>query len=208
MVAFVYKRRTALQFHLHLLDIEISNDAYESVLATLGTGIRMAAERIEDARDEDGIIDYETEIIENMLGVSYVVCQIQITAVVQAALNVPSHSLNAHNVRGCGPRFNDDYSKIEVLWALASYFKHRDEWTRKTWTRLSGPARPTVAVIKAAGLKFGSTGNLRTGAVALGNDSYTNVALFEEIIRSWSADVRKHVATPTPRPAFTSERPE
>ncbi len=61
-----------------------------------------------------------------MLGVSYVVCQAQITAVVQAALNVPDHGLNARGVRALGPRFNDDYSRVEVLWALANYFKHRD----------------------------------------------------------------------------------
>jgi hypothetical protein len=195
MAAFVYKRRTLLDFKLRLLDLAIANDSYESVLAALGTGIRKAVKRIENAGDQDAVADYETEIIENMLGVSYVVCQVQLTAVVQATLKVPGHSLKARGVRGRGPRFNDDYSKIEVLWALANYFKHRDEWTRKTWTHPSGPAKSTVPIIKAAGLEYGSTGNLRTGAEALGNGSYTNVAVFEQIIRCWSADVRKHFSS-------------
>ena len=68
MAAFVYKRRTALDFTLRLLDFAIANDSYESVLAALGTGIREAAKRIENAGDEEAVADYETEIIENMLG--------------------------------------------------------------------------------------------------------------------------------------------
>jgi hypothetical protein len=53
MAAFVYKRRTALDFMLRLLDFAIANDSYESVLAALGTGIREAVKRIENAGDED-----------------------------------------------------------------------------------------------------------------------------------------------------------
>jgi hypothetical protein len=32
-----------------------------------------------------------------------------------------------HDVRRIGPRFDAQSSKIELRWALANYFKHRDE---------------------------------------------------------------------------------
>jgi hypothetical protein len=40
----------------------------------------------------------------------------------------------------------------------------------------------------------GSTGNLRTGAEALGNTAYSDVGVFQEIIRAWAADLREHIS--------------
>jgi hypothetical protein len=132
MSAFAYKRRAPLSIPLRLLDLAIAADSYESVLSALGAGIRAAEKRINSGGED--IADYEVEVIENMLGVAYVACQPQITAVVQAALNLPGHGLRARALRARGPRFDGSHSKVEVLWELANYFKHRDQWSRDSWT--------------------------------------------------------------------------
>jgi len=189
MANFVYKRRTALDIRWRLLDYAIGPEAdgYESVLSTLGGGIRKSAKRIDRAPDDDILVDVETEYVENMLGTAYVVCQNEITAVVQAALNVTDNAPNKTiflgrtrksrewSVRAVGPQFDKKLSKVEVLWQLGNYFKHRDEWGTSTW---KGGSKWTLQAINAAGLRPGSSGNLRQGAQALGNTEYTNVATF------------------------------
>jgi hypothetical protein len=192
MSAFVYKRRSPLSIPLRLLDYAIAADSYESVLSALGSGIRGAEQRINSGGEE--VADDEVEIIENLLGVAYVTCQPQITAIVQAVLRLPGHGLSARALRALGPRFDSNHSKIEVLWELANYFKHRDEWSRETWTKPPTKlTEHTVRAITAVGLECGSTGNLRTGAKALGNAAYSDVMVFQESIRAWAAEVREHI---------------
>jgi hypothetical protein len=92
-----------------------------------------------------------------------------------------------------GPRFDARWSKIELLWALANYFKHRDEWSSHSWTDPKGPEQHTVPVILAAGLKPGSTGNLRRGAEALGNSDYADMSVLQTVIREWADQVREAI---------------
>ena len=199
-------RGTATDIALRLLDIAIGDETYATVLGTLGAAVRKVSARIDAAGDPDADADYEIELIENMLGVAYVVCQVQITAIVQAALGVrkaadPSfadlsfkaYQIEAGNLRRLGPVFKATYSKLEVLWQLGNYFKHRDEGSNAAWADPQHHEKWTVPVIVAAGLASGSTGNVRTGAEALGNKSFTNMAVFEQIIRDWSEDVRKRI---------------
>lgn len=204
MSKFVYKRRTAVDIHLRLLDCAVGaeTDAYEDVLITLGAGIRKSVKRIEHVENDDVLVDVETQLIENMLGTAYVVCQSEINAVVQAALKVADNaprvtifqgekpSERESSVRKLGPQFNRKLSTVEILWHLGNYFKHRDEWNPVTW---DGGSKWTLEAIKAAGLQPLSSGNLRRGAEALGNEEYADTAVFQEIIRSWSENVRKQI---------------
>jgi hypothetical protein len=206
--AFVYRKRTAIDVRLRLLDygIRAEADAYEDVLIALSAGIRKSAQRIERApQDDDAFIMDETQIIENMLGTAYVVCQNEITAVVQAALMVDAAAKvifsggrpaeRESSVRALGPKFDGKFSKVEILWHLGNYFKHRDEWDPVTW---DGANSFTLNAIKAAGLEPGCSGNLRQGAEALGNTKYSDMDVFQEAIRSWGADVRKHILARLP----------
>ena len=121
-----------------------------------------------------------------------------------------------YEVRDLGTPFeNSRYSKITVLWELGNYFKHRDQWPRIwtddaskdaglrgtglhgnlgiwTDTKLQGEykAKYTIATIKAAGLcGANSHGNLGAGAKALGNADYSDMRVFETIIRDWHQEV-------------------
>jgi hypothetical protein len=207
--AFVYRKRTAVDVRLRLLDYAIGAeaDAYEDVLVALSTGVRKSAQRIDRApQDDDAFIMDETQTIENMLGTAYVVCQNEITAVVQAALRLDDAAKASiflgskpaereSSVCALGPKFDGTFSKVEVLWHLGNYFKHRDEWDPVTW---NGANRFTLDAIKAAGLKPGSSGNLRQGAEALGNTEYSDMDVFQEGIRSWGVDVRKRILARLP----------
>ncbi len=202
-------KRTAVDVRLRLLDYAIGAeaDAYEDVLVILSAGIRKSAQRIDRApQDDDAFVMDETQIIENMLGTAYVVCQNEITAVVQAALRFDAAAKSSiflgsrpaereSSVRALGPKFEGKFSKVEVLWHLGNYFKHRDEWDPATW---HGANEFTLGAIKAAGLEPGCSGNLRQGAKALGNTEYSDMDVFQEAIRSWGAEVRKHILASLP----------
>jgi hypothetical protein len=118
MSAFVYKRRSPLSIPLRLLDYAIAADSYGSMLSVLGSGIRGAEHRINSGGEE--VADDKVETIENLLGVAYVACQPQITAIVHAVLRLPGHGLSARALRALGPRFDSNHSKIEVVMRHAS----------------------------------------------------------------------------------------
>ena len=205
---FHYKPKSKADIRLLLLDHAVHDDTYASVLPTLAAAVNAAATRVKKA-DQNGspeiaqlLADDEAEVVENLLGSAYVLCQTPITAVARAALRARDQALDGgsafpafgekpHEVRALGDCFDANYSKIEVLWAFANYFKHRDEWDCSTWDNPTGLAKFTVPVIKAAGLQPSSTGNLRTGAEALCNPDYSNMSVFEDIIRRWASEVRK-----------------
>lgn len=207
---FKYKPRQPMQVLLRLLDYEIKNDVHAEVLEVLGRGIKAASTRIDRAAKsapdeyEDAVTDTEVEVIEGLLGTAYVVCQTRITAIAQAALRCRTWLVadglaftafgdRDHEVRGIGPRFDAQSSKVELLWALANYFKHRDEWSPASWTNPQGPERHTVPVILSAGLESSSNGNLRSGAEALGSQDYAGISVLQMVVREWADQVREEI---------------
>ena len=70
--------------------------------------------------------------------------------------------------------------------------KHRDEWKRTNWSKIKGLGERTIEVITAVGAISGSTGNLRTAARALGNESFQDAQAFADSIGEWSAQVFDH----------------
>jgi hypothetical protein len=199
-----------MQVLLRILDYAIQNDAHAEVLDVVGRGIDAAVARInratETGPDEyaEAVTDTEIEIIEGLLGTAYVVCQTQITAITQAALRCRAQAIidgftftafgsQGYDVRRIGPRFDSKSSKIELLWALANYFKHRDEWSPDSWADPQGQQRRTIPVIIAAGLEPRSNGNLRSGAKALGHSDYVDMSVLQTLIREWADQVRRAI---------------
>lgn len=205
---FSYRSRSPAQILLHILDVVVEyDDIYVSVIQTLGHGVRAATATIDDGKDLpsdilESIAETEHEVIENLLGTAYVVCQAQITAVTMAALRVRTQALKEglvfsgyggkrHEVRSIGDPYDANYSKVEVLWALGNFFKHREEWGPAVWINPSGNEQYTIPALRAAGLQTSSTGNLRTGSEALGNTEYYEMTIFEVIVRQWADKVRE-----------------
>jgi hypothetical protein len=178
--------RTADSLARRLLKIAVEDDTYEDVLAALSKGIKECAERA-DMGDEDA--EFECIKVEMLLGTAYVVCQAKITAVVEAAARVNGwdreQSAERAQLRATGPR-TLGYTKVEMLWALGNYFKHRDQWAVGEWANPNRSNRKTIEVLTAMGLRETSDANLRDGAETLGNNSFSDMEFFQHIIDDWT----------------------
>jgi hypothetical protein len=123
---FTYRARSVLSVKLRLLDLAVESDVHASVLEELGRVIMRCDERIAGAPTDDFAIDMNCDLIESLLGTAYFVCQTKITSVTATAAALVGK--DDHEIRRMGDRFNSEFSKVEVLWPLGNYFKHRDEW--------------------------------------------------------------------------------
>jgi len=193
---FRYRSPTALDIRLRLLKFAISNDTYSRVLVSLS---KAAASRIDEVERDapEEIVDDECDVIESLLGAASVMCQVPITEVTQRALRIcelmsESSRLFAakREVRALGPQFDRQFSKVEVLWALGNYFKHREEWKV---LKVKGPAKETIPVLEALGVQESSSGSLRAGAAALGNAGFNELSVFEDVMRDWAEDVHEAI---------------
>jgi hypothetical protein len=213
------------------LDVTLS-----TVLETIGEAIAASTARIdtigqrygEDAADMAA--DDEIPVIEDFLGIAFVVCQAYITNVVTRLQRLHAQTRRRHTAdlttttgskesilrHGFRPTMRRPYSRIEVLNAYANYYKHRDEWDADWENRR---ARHTAAIISTAGASPSSTGNLRQGARYLGNRKFKDVAAFMRIFSQWrkklvqdyEAEIRRlELARPTkePEPVRPCPRPK
>lgn len=203
--------------YYEFLAVTVSDDKYREVLDALAHAIQAASRRAEEAAESsraggDGgwgevVVDDQCDLIENLLGAAYIVCQTQITAITSVALSARSHALTIDpevavfgghkvSVRALGDPLphNPTVVGVEALWSLANYFKHREEWPHGSdWSKLEGQSKGTADCIAKLGLKPGSTGNLRTGAEALGNSSFDDLQAFAGIVDTWGAKVLQEV---------------
>lgn len=191
---------------LRLLRFAAEDSTYRSVLQAIAEALRDADARIDEAlRSADQewqevVVDEECALDEHLLGAAFVICQAQITAVVSRAQNTRKHVLSRGGtfsafgeskeaVRDLGARLPPPATatRVEMLWALANYFKHREEWPRD-WSKINKPdTKKTVDVIKQAGLSWQSSGNLRAASEYLGNSGdYAKVQSFADIVDAWA----------------------
>jgi hypothetical protein len=198
--------RTAVS--LELVKLAAEDLTYRDVLSAISDGIRAAEGRLDDAAqrgDDDwlkAVNDEECDLLENLLGAAYVVCQTQITAVTARALAVRKCRLGdgkaftafgegKADVRALGDAlpFPATATKVELVWALANYFKHREEWDKLEWSALDKQSRRTAEVLEQVQLASATTGNLRRGFSALHSNSYAELESLAAIVDAWSAKV-------------------
>ena len=202
------------QVWLEWLELPVRDKTYRDVLDALSKAIVEAGNRVDAAlsRGDEGlaeaVVDEECNFIESLLGAAFIVCQTQIAAVTSRALGLREYALDSQarftafelskkSVRNLGEAFSasEHISKVEMLWELANYFKHREEWKGYEWSALGKQSERTVEVIKTAGLTAGCTGNLRRGAAALGNETYSALWVFADAIDGWSEIVLEKCTT-------------
>jgi hypothetical protein len=185
------------------LDIFLHQDttSLRRLLEALGAAIKRCSDQIDRAANSgnedyaDAVTEAECGVIEDLLGTAFVGCQIFITATVSGTRHFQelSNDKSAHEkatVLGIGsPTLaSTNYTRVQVIDALANYFKHRDEWTGE-WAALTGRAGQTISIIRAAGATQGNTGNLRTAAQALGVSDYGNLEILHNTIQEWCDNV-------------------
>jgi len=174
------------------------------LLAPVGEAIQRASLRAEsvapDADDSgyaEAVLDEACDEVEGLLGVAFVIAQVGIAHTVAAVKSLrvmlkevaPSVRLRVEDCVDLGQE--GEFSKIAVLNAFANYFKHRDEWVG-SWKKLTDGAGRTANAIMAAGAAPGSTGNLRTGADAIGLRPYGGVVMLADMLNSWRRALKEY----------------
>jgi hypothetical protein len=144
--------------------------------------------------DVDFYVDDQCQLIKNLLGAAFVVCQARITAVVSGGIKLAIYCGNKgipftacatrkDAILTMGPTFTGSpVTLIQFMDAIANYFKHRDEWDEVDWSKLTGQSKRTADVIQMRGLKPGFTGSLRAGAEARGSKDFVSTGVFTDII--------------------------
>ncbi len=182
---------------------EGSDEALYALSKAVQSGID-AIQQAEETGFEDyyeAVVDTQCETVENLLGTAFVTSQVHITAVVSAITKLhkcagrDKHALRATSGKKPGIlSFGDSYvagtgvTPVAAIDAFANYFKHRDEWGAD-WSKLDNRSCSTANVIEKLGACSGNSGNMRTGAEALGNPSYTQLTLFVKTIDLWRSSL-------------------
>jgi len=175
------------------------------VLHPLGYTINEVTQRInnfeEGNQDEADAVHWfaeeEGSIIEDLLGLSFVACEVYITRVTSTLVNLhryrESHGSVALTTSGPNARemrrFGYDgavsaVSSVEMLTAAANYYKHRDQWG-DDWQNASDQSKETVRVISLAGAKPNHANIFRLSEYLGNPDEYTNVSVFTDIFSRW-----------------------
>jgi len=179
------------------------------ILDPLGSAIADVGARLEKADstnspDVDWWVDEEVGIIEELLGVAFVACQVQITSIVSGIERLHRHAEKQSKRLAMTDRTRADvmgygfavtpaspYPPVQVIYAFANYYKHRDQWGPGEWDRPTGLSAMTIQIIRSAGAEHGSTGNLRQGAEYLGNPQYQHLSVFSGHLSGWRKDLAR-----------------
>jgi hypothetical protein len=206
---------TYAKVNVYVLNLEVLRRSLdlEQVFSPLSVGMRKSQEFAQKVAKEassdpdyvDAVWDQESYIEESLLGGAFVVCQASIKLVVSeigklharykrdSNKDLTTTDGTKRNIMRLGSRVvrRTGYSQIEIMNAFANYFKHRAEWS--SWTRATGLAKPTIAIVAAVGGKEGMSRNLLQGAKALGNRSGDDLHVFAKILDNWRSEaIRKY----------------
>ncbi len=176
------------------------------VLERLGSAFDASETRMLELKDSDASAEYkqflrdeESRLVQAIYGTAFTVCQAYIAAVVANARQLsqslpenrspkflPVDERMLRNAMGSDLAGRTGYSKIEVIHALANYFKHSDEWAKDQWDRPSDKGRGyTVKVLLACGLQ--NNGKvLEEGARLLGLMKGQWLPDLDSIFSEWS----------------------
>jgi hypothetical protein len=189
--------------------------AIERELRTVSKQFRKAA-AIANLEYHDAVIDEGCERIEELLGMAFVVAQSFIT-IVRTGISKASEicasnfgqvlsvasGAKAYGTLQLGPKFGSGpHTAAEVINAVGNYWKHHEDWPTAEQPRagrfatlwetngMRGNEQKTVAIVTSIGLAYGSSGNLRTAANALGvYEPYENLSPVRDVLRTWAQDV-------------------
>jgi hypothetical protein len=78
------------------------------------------------------------------------------------------------------------FTKVEVLNAVANYWKHREEWNSVDWTKLTGHSKDIADRVLVARMQAGSTGNMRAAAMAFNVVDFHDLAPVRASARDWA----------------------
>lgn len=192
---FQYHRPTVWSLRLRLLKYEVEDTKLSDLLDDLARSMRRseaACEKASEGNPEiaDAICDDEVTYIEELIGTALVALQTRIRRVREAT--------NDFNVRPM--EIGDEFAGtgrtlISLIWHVANYYKHRDEWSDEVWDdtpskeKAVEKSRHTRRIVQVTGIEKSSTGNLRTASEFFGIYPYSNCGQLAEKVQDWAEAV-------------------
>jgi len=207
--------------YLWRLKHEAEDDRYIRILDDIAKLIRISELACDEAMKSGPeeyahiVTDAESDYIEELIGAAFLILQAKIRRVVNAAIQlaeamksnqhieIPS-LVNDSTIKAIGGGYKGtDTSLISFVWALANYFKHRDDWTHNVWASEEELAefppenRPrkyelkTRKIVQLAGIVEFSTGNMRTGFEFFDITPYSSCAKLAQSVQRWADEVYK-----------------
>lgn len=207
--SFVKAMKRAMRLNRYAFHIRyIGRDecqTLKSVLRTVGKAALNAEQRISDvaqSHDAEYLAELgaeETILIEDLLGCAFVAAQSYVTRItariewLHKRLERDGHRLTTTDGKKSAliDAFSDTlpsttHTQIRVIWELANYFKHHEEWP-PNWDKTDKKSKRTVAVVRAIGAAPNSSDNCRKGLVALGIHCPFDVYTIATIVADWHA---------------------
>ena len=202
---FQFDRDKALRnLRLRILEYAVQDDHVTSVLGEIARAIRTseqacdkaALQATDDPDYVDAICDEETANIEEAAGVAFLILQMKIRRVVEAAKYLyPRQDI----MKRGGNHRTYPHSLIKLIWEVANYYKHRDEWSAAVWERGLKQNNPELykkirvqirarEVVECLGIVMSSTGNLRTSLESLGVSPYSDCKNLAAQVQTWARE--------------------
>ena len=198
------------------LDSELRDDGLLVILEDLGRLMAQSERRCEHAaRHNDQelaehVIDDEVGYIEELIGSAFLLLQTKIRRVIEVAKSLEAALRGAgrdqtaelasdHDIRAVQGNFGaTTKSLVALIWAVANYYKHRDEWPVEAWRdrrpdeaidRRFERDRRTRRTVQLLGVERAGNGNMRRCLEFLGVHPYSDCSKLGQQVQSWAADV-------------------
>jgi len=194
---------------LKLLELAVDGDGLERVLHPIEEAIRASFLRMEDADDgsefADIVEEEEADVVENLLGAAFVVCQARIAKITTRFVRLetacgaplPGGPHKKHTVvRRQSPTVGaTTYTTVELINHVANYYKHHSEWHRP-WSAIADPmTKRTRDAVISLGADEAAIGNMRRLTRELtGDDDLSNLEPLVEAVVTWGHRLRDEIA--------------
>lgn len=200
---------------LWLLKHEVDDERFLQIIGDFAGLIRRSENACEKAAKQgnpdyaDFVADAESEYLEELVGASFLVLQAKIRRVDKAAerlvifmkeqYGLTVNGLDHQSIFALGGNYRKtECSRIELIWAIGNYYKHRDEWNAEVWeNRPTGAqgrdphrqSRCTRQTVEKVGIVQFSTGNMRQAYEFFRIEPYSKCEKLAEKVQAWANKV-------------------
>jgi hypothetical protein len=200
---------------LWLLKYEVEDERFLQIIGDFAGLIRRSEKACSDAAKHgnpeyaEAVAETEADYLEELVGASFLVLQTKIRRVTTAAERLVKFMREQHGLTMNGLDHQSIFalggnyrktgnSRIELMWAVGNYFKHRDEWDAEVWknpptgTQGRDPrrqSRGTRRTVEKIGIVQHSTGNLRRAYEFFRIKPYSKCERLAEEVQAWAKNV-------------------
>jgi hypothetical protein len=184
----------------HNVDDENFRQIFSDFARLINTSVKLCERDLPFPEYAEEINNY----IKELLGLSFLLLQAKIRRVSEAAAK--AYPLTPFSARALeGPYKCTGKSRVELIWAVSNYYKHRDEWDTKVWKdKMAGEqedtklrdSRKTRRIIEKVGIKRRSTCNMRTAYNFFKVDWASDCTPLADMVQEWATAVYEKCANP------------